>query len=72
MSHCARLVLFVSALSVLGGCATTRPWEREVLAKPVMSPDGNPRRQSLRSHYLATREGAVGGFGGGGGGCGCN
>ncbi|MGD8859142.1 MAG: DUF4266 domain-containing protein [Myxococcales bacterium] len=54
------------------GCATTRPWEREVLAKPVMSPDGKPGRAALRQHYLSTREGAVGGFGGGGGGCGCN
>ncbi|MFK8002920.1 MAG: DUF4266 domain-containing protein [Polyangiales bacterium] len=56
----------------LGGCATTKPWEREHLARPSMSPDGEPGHDSLREHYLGTREGAVGGFGGGGGGCGCN
>lgn len=60
---------FVLALS---GCATTQPWERELLAKPAMAPDGDPDREALRHHYLGTREGAVGGFGGGGGGCGCN
>lgn len=58
--------------AALGGCATTQPWEREVLARPEMAPDPCPRRQSLRSHYLAVREGAVGGISGGGGGCGCN
>lgn len=53
-------------------CATTQAWERETLAKPVMAPDGPARRLALKQHYLSTREGSVGGFGGGGGGCGCN
>ena len=59
-------------LVLLGGCATTKPWEREYLAEDVMDPDGDTSRESLRHHYLGTREGAAGGFGGGGGGCGCN
>lgn len=68
-----RLWLGILALGAgLGGCATTQAWEREVLAKPVMSPDGAAGRVALLHHYLSTREGAVGGFGGGGGGCGCN
>jgi len=56
----------------LAGCSTTQAWQREVLAKPVMSPDPGGQRQALKHHYLSTREGSVGGFGGGGGGCGCN
>ena len=60
------------ALSLCAGCATTRAWQREQLAKPVMDPDPDPDREALRHHLLGVREGAVGGFGGGGGGCGCN
>jgi hypothetical protein len=54
------------------GCSTTKPYEREMLSEPVMSPDPDPDREALRFHMMTTREGAVGGFGGGGGGCGCN
>lgn len=65
--------LFVAAVAfTAASCATTQPWERELLAKPAMSPDGDPGREALRHHFRSTREGAVGGFGGGGGGCGCN
>ena len=60
------------AASLLAGCVTTRPWQRERLADPMMSPDGDGDRESLRNHMLGTREGAPGGFGRGGGGCGCN
>jgi hypothetical protein len=66
------------ALSVLGtlgvfsGCATTRAWEREHLAKPIMQVDDDDSAAALREQVLGTREGAVGGFGGAGGGCGCN
>ncbi len=56
----------------LPGCVTTKPWEREFLATPEMAPDPDPEEAALQEHYLGTREGAVGGFGGGGGGCGCN
>lgn len=59
-------------LGLFGGCATTRPWQREHLADRVMAPDGDGEREALRAHMLGTREGAVGGFGAGGGGCGCN
>jgi hypothetical protein len=62
-------VFFVFALA---GCATTKPWQRETLARPEMAPDGDEAREALRLHMLGTREGAVGGLGGGGGGCGCN
>ena len=66
------LLAMCTWLGLVAGCATTQPWERETLAKPVMAPDAAPRRLSLKQHYLSTREGSVGGFGGGGGGCGCN
>jgi len=70
--HALLRPLLVLALLALAGCATTKAWEREYLARPEMAPDDDPDRNALRQHYLGTREGAVGGFGGGGGGCGCN
>jgi len=66
------VVLVVLGLLGAAGCARTRPWEREILARPAMKPDGDPDREALRRHFLGVREGAVGGLGGGGGGCGCN
>ena len=67
-----KVLALVLVLVLPAGCATTRPWEREVLAKPVMAPDEDQDLEALRAHVFATREGAVGGFGAGGGGCGCN
>lgn len=68
-----RSAWLVALLSVgITGCVTTQAWERETLASPVMDPDGDRDRVSLRDHVQATREGALGGMGAGGGGCGCN
>ena len=66
-----RVAILVVA-TALGACATTKPYQREQLADPVMAPDADADREALRSHMLGTREGAIGGFGHGGGGCGCN
>jgi len=67
-----RTLLLLAVLATTG-CATTKPWQREHLAKEIMSPDDpDAERTALYQHFLGTREGAVGGFGGGGGGCGCN
>ena len=65
-------IFLVLLAALAGGCATTRPWQREELAKPVMAVDADADELALRQHLLGTREGAAGGFGGGGGGCGCN
>jgi hypothetical protein len=70
MSKISPMLVVLAVLA--GGCATTKPWERENLAQPEMAPDEDADSATLRGHYRSTREGAVGGFGGGGGGCGCN
>ena len=72
-----REVVLRTALAVLCalagfGCVTTRAWEREDLAQPVMQLDPQPSREALRTHLLGIEEGVIGGFGSGGGGCGCN
>lgn len=64
--------LALVALAAVTGCARTKPWQREHLAKPAMAMDPDAERAALHHHLLTTREGAVGGMGGGGGGCGCN
>jgi hypothetical protein len=71
----AALVSMLVALLVgmlAGACATTRPYEREDLARPEMALEPDRDEAALRQHFLGTREGAVGGGGGEGGGCGCN
>jgi len=64
--------LIAVSLVLLAACATVRPYQREDLARPVMSLDPDPGQFALYQHVLGVREGSVGGFGGGGGGCGCN
>jgi hypothetical protein len=65
-------VLLLSALSLLGACATVRPQERAALADPVMQFDQGPEQQAAMRHAIENREGSMGGEGVTGGGCGCN
>ncbi len=58
--------------TLLSGCVTIRPFEREVLAREDMAFDGNDALADAEAHIADTREGSSGGFGAGGGGCGCN
>ena len=67
-----RMLLAIGLCCALAGCVTTRAWEREDLANPVMQLDPLPGHAALRAHLLGVQEGAIGGFGSGGGGCGCN
>jgi hypothetical protein len=60
-------------LAVCGaGCVRVRPYERELLAKPIMTFQPDPYEDVLDLHMLEAREGALGGYGSAGGGCGCN
>jgi len=72
MSFKKLLLLVTLASALTSACSTTKAYQRETLARPIMAPDGDANREALHHHVLSTREGAVGGFGGGGGGCGCN
>ena len=63
------IVVLVTAASA---CATTRPWERAILAKPVMQIDRDPTAVRLRESLLSYREGSTGALGARGGGCGCD
>jgi hypothetical protein len=76
MKHPAALLLALGTLATLGGCGSVEPWvkpyEREILADPIMAFDRFPISTSYLDHVFEVREGARGAMGGAGGGCGCN
>ncbi len=55
----------------LGGCATVRPYEKELLADPIMVSAAETGAQMREMKWLDAREGSTGGVGGAGGGCAC-
>ena len=66
-----RLVIAL-LLTLVGGCVTIHPWERERLARPDMQFGGASELTAAEAHATEVREGASGGFDAAGGGCGCN
>ena len=59
----------------LSGCAlgtAVQPWEKETLARPEMTFEGDPLDTKYTEHIYSSKEAASGGAGVGGGGCGCN
>ncbi|MCB0289772.1 MAG: DUF4266 domain-containing protein [Calditrichaeota bacterium] len=65
------LLLLMTLLLLLSGCAAVQPWERETLSDPIMIFDENPIDSGIKEHYLDYREGSSGGTGAQSGGCGC-
>jgi len=61
-------------LTLLGGCAHigVKPWQRDILARNVMSPDSEGNIGGYHDHIYFSKEGATGGRSADGGGCGCN
>ena len=64
------LIFMIAGIS--SGCTRVKPWERDILAKKVMSFDAEKDENTLDHTYYNAREGTAGGFESGGGGCGCN
>lgn len=65
-------LIFLITVMLLSSCATVKPYEREYLADPIMEFGANKEEALLEMHFLLTREGSIGGYGGAGGGCACN
>lgn len=69
-------VLLVVLAAPAAGCGHIEPWvhpyERGMLADPIMAWDRDPISSSYIRHVQEAREGARGATGGIGGGCGCN
>ena len=65
--------LFVATVgAALTGCVPVKPYQREILALPIMTFQPDPHEDLLDLHMHEAREGSVGGYGSAGGGCGCN
>jgi len=68
-------LLAVVIAALLCGCSVkpwVKPYERELLADPIMNPARDPLSAKHLQHVFETREGARGGGTSQGGGCGCN
>jgi hypothetical protein len=69
----AKTLLFSALLmsTMVAGCATVKPWEREYLADEIMLFDRDVLKAEWHVHVQEVLEGSRGGFSGSGGGCGC-
>ena len=67
------LVLLVGAVQ-LTGCTSlgVKPWQREVLSRADMRPEGGGLDNAIDDHLYFSKEASSGGRSFGGGGCGCN
>jgi Domain of unknown function (DUF4266) len=69
----ARITLvLLCAFALLAGCARVKPYEREMLADPIMSFSRDAISDQYLDHVYDVREGARGATTTQGGGCGCN
>jgi hypothetical protein len=66
--------LLMGWLLTTSGCTVVevKPWQRNILAKPVMAGNPDPALAGIRDHVFFSKEGATGNASAGGGGCGCN
>jgi hypothetical protein len=67
-----RLLALALLCLTASGCATVKPWQKEMLADPVMSFESHTREAARELHWIEAREGSTGGTGSSGGGCACN
>jgi hypothetical protein len=69
---CGLALAGLCAVALLAGCAQVKPYEREMLADPIMSFSRGPLSDQYLDHVYDVREGARGATTSQGGGCGCN
>jgi hypothetical protein len=67
-----RACLAVGCLLIVSACSHVRPYEREYLSRPNMTPADETHEAQFQAHLRESREGASAGSSAAGGGCGCN
>jgi len=72
MSTLLNKLIVVAGLLLLAACGGVKPYERELLADPLMSFSRDPLADQHLQHVYEVREGARGATTSQGGGCGCN
>ncbi|MBM4116877.1 DUF4266 domain-containing protein [bacterium] len=65
------IAIALTTAFAVGGCAGARPYERELLADPIMDFAVESGSEARELKWLEAREGSLGGVGGAGGGCAC-
>jgi hypothetical protein len=67
-------VLLLVTTAVAAGCGSlgVKPWQRDVLSRSDMRPDGGGLDDAIDDHLYFSKEASSGGRSFGGGGCGCN
>lgn len=65
------LLVFIVLTMASVSCVVVKPYEREVLADPIMQFDYYDLDRAYLLKLFETREGSSGGYGGASGGCGC-
>jgi hypothetical protein len=71
---CILLCELIVLCCVTAGCSSVgvKPWQRELLSRQDMRPDGNGLDDMIDDHMYFSKEASSGGRSFGGGGCGCN
>ena len=66
--------LLLGCVAVAAGCSSlgVKPWQRDVLSRSDMRPDGAGLDDAIDDHLYFSKEASSGGRSFGGGGCGCN
>lgn len=64
------VALISAALLFTTGCASVKPWERDLHSREDMQP--HALDAAIDDHIYFSKEASSGGRGFGGGGCGCN
>lgn len=67
-----RLIILGALCVAAGGCATVKPYDRDLLAEKKMQFVPYPMVHAVDEHIYFSKEGSTGGQDVGGGGCGCN
>jgi hypothetical protein len=67
-------VLVLVGVALAAGCSSlgVKPWQRDVLSRSDMRPDGGGLDDAIDDHLYFSKEASSGGRSFGGGGCGCN
>lgn len=66
------MIWLLASILAVAGCAGVKPYEREMLADPLMSFSRDPISDRHTQHVYEVRAGARGAGTAQGGGCGCN
>ena len=68
------LIVLALGSALLAGCSSlgVKPWQRDILSRSDMRPDGAGLDDAIDEHLYFSKEASSGGRSFGGGGCGCN